>query len=356
MNLSELGWDARLEELFGRAAASEWLPARVTRAGGRLHAVCFEGGERFAEVSGRFRYDAVSRAAFPVTGDWAAISPCDGADRATIHEILPRRTRLSRKAPGPGAAEQVLAANVDVAFIVNALDGGRNANGRRIERWLSVVADGGARPVIVLNKADLCGDRQEALLDARSVAGGAEVLLTSAVGGEGLDALRRYIPRGCTGVLLGTSGVGKSAILNRLLGRDAQAVTAVREDDLRGRHTTTARELFILPGGGMIIDTPGLRELALWADNRGVGGAFPDVDELAARCRFRDCRHAGEPGCAVQEALGNGSLPHDRFESYLHLQREIAHLARKHDIAARHAEQEKWKTIARLRKALKKAR
>lgn len=354
MNLADLGWTTFWEDQFRPWADGELLPARIARAGSRLHAAWCEHGEILAEVSGRFRHEAPGPGAFPVTGDWVAAAPQAGGGRAIIHAVVPRRTRLSRKAAGPKPEEQVLAANMDVAFLVGALDGGRNANLRRLERWLTVAWDSGAQPVVVLNKADLCAEIELVTREVEAVAGGAPILVTSAADGQGLDVLREHVPTGRTAVLLGASGVGKSALINRLLESAAQDTAPVRAKDLRGRHTTTAREMFLVPRGGILIDTPGLRELALWVDNQGLAGAFPEIDVLAERCRFRDCRHEGEPGCAVQEALSIGALAVDRFENYVQLRRELAYLERKTDFRAQQAEKAKSKQISKWIKRIER--
>ena len=354
MTREEMGWG----EFFAKGwkeimDAEGMLPARIVRAGSRLHLIWCDGEELLAETTGRLHYEARSAVDLPVTGDWVAISRYAGEDRATIRAVLPRKTRLLRRAAGSAIEMQPLAANVDCAFIVNAVDGGRGYNVRRLERWLAIAGEGGVEPAIVLNKADLCADLDAVLAETDVVAPGVPIFVTSAVTGQGLDELRRHVARGRTGVFLGLSGVGKSALLNRLVGEAVQGVAPVREADRRGRHTTTDRELFALPGGGAIIDTPGLREVQL-PGHEGLDSAFPDIEWLADACRFHDCRHHGEPGCAVQLALAEGTLDPQRFENYLQLQRELAYLARQTDRRAQREHRAKWKQISKDRKQLKK--
>ncbi len=347
MNLDELGWDAFFQQQFARVGQEGLAPARIVREGQHIYVARNEEGDWLAEVTGEFRYHAGDRSAFPVTGDWVGLVARPAEGRATIRLRLDRRTTLSRKVVGSLTEEQVIAANVDVVFLVNGLDGGRNFNLRRLEREMAMVWESGASPVVVLNKADLADDVAALMEKARAVAPVVPVLAVSAVQHLGLEELRSYLSGGKTGILLGPSGVGKTSLINALLGDEARKVGTVRSDDRRGRHTTTYRELVFMPGGGMIVDTPGLREIQLWGDGEGVDATFEEIEALVARCRFADCRHEGEPGCAVNEALARGEIDRARYENYLQLKREQAYLARRKDRRLQQAEQAKWKRIAK---------
>jgi ribosome biogenesis GTPase len=341
--LETLGWTKALADHFEPFARQGLDAGRVAVAHKDLVVVLSPHGELWAEVSGRLRHEAASRADLPVTGDWVAIRPRVKEGRATIHAVLPRRSAFSRKAAGATTEEQVVAANTDTVFLVSGLDGDFNV--RRIERTLVLAAESGAAPVIVLNKSDLCPDPATRRAEVEQIAAGVPVLVASSVTGDGVSALAEYAGPGQTVALVGSSGVGKSSLVNRLLGREAQATAEVRAHDDRGRHTTTRRELIPLPAGGWIVDTPGLRELQLWADEQSLPAAFADVETVAARCRFGDCRHESEPGCAVREALSDGRLPSERFASFVKLRKEVRHLALRQDAWARQVENRKIRSL-----------
>ncbi len=323
-------------------SSQDLIQARVCFASGQRARVLTVDGEYDAYLSGTLEFLAESAAELPATGDYVLVRPVD-ATTVLIEQLLPRRTKLSRRAAGTRHEEQVLAANVDLALILCGLDG--DFNPRRIERYLAVAHEGGVEPVIVLNKADCCDEREECLATARAVAGDGLVLLISALSGEGCEALAGLLAPGVTGVLLGSSGAGKSTLLNRITGSHTHSTAAVREHDSRGRHTTTHRELIVLATGAALIDTPGLREIQLWAGEASVAAVFDDIAALAARCRFADCSHASEPGCAVRDTIDPA-----RLASFHKLNRE----------AARHEdprpEKERWRAIHKAQKQFYKLR
>ncbi|MGE5554375.1 MAG: ribosome small subunit-dependent GTPase A [Betaproteobacteria bacterium] len=340
--LTDFGWRPEQDQAFAPYVTRGCVPARVASESQHLYSLYTEQGEVLARVSGKFRHTARGRQDFPAVGDWVAASLLPGGE-AVIHGVLPRHSRFSRKVVGETTEEQVVAANVDTIFLVSALT--NEFNPRRLERYLVMAWESGATPVIVLNKTDLCPDVEAKAAELGLLAAGVPVHPVSGATGQGLDALLRYLEVGRTVAFLGSSGVGKSTLINRLCGQKIQATGEVRRSDDRGRHTTTRRELVRLPGGGLVIDTPGMRELQLWTTEEGLDEAFSDVARLAERCRFGDCCHAEEPGCAVRQALEDGSLDPARYESYLKLQKELAYLERRQDQRAQLAEKEKWKRI-----------
>jgi ribosome biogenesis GTPase len=350
--LAELGWDPGWATAFLPYDAAGLRPARVVAAHRDAWVVARPGEPRDADaiVTGRLRHEALGPGDLPAVGDWVATPAAEGTGSpVVIQAVVPRRTAFTRSSgeerrAGRLVAEQVLAANVDVAFVVAGMDGDFNL--RRLERYLAVAWSGGATPVIVLNKADVAGDVDGLRVAAEAIAPGVDVRAVSARRGDGIDDLRRdHLATGRTGVVIGSSGVGKSTLVNALLGEERQATGAVREDDSRGRHTTTHRELLRMPGGALLIDTPGIRSLGIAGAADGLDPAFADIADLALQCRFSDCRHAGEPGCAVAAALVDGRLAPDRLESHRKLEREAAHVARTTDPLLRAEERRKWKAI-----------
>ncbi len=352
--LRQLGWDDFFEEAFRRLDSEEWLPARVINQQKSSYTAQGAMGEIKATVAGRLRYAAGSTGDYPVIGDWVAIAVPTHEKKGVIQSILPRKSSFSRKMPGGPTQEQVVAANVDTVFLVSGLDGGRNFNLRSIERYLTIAGDSGAQPVIVLNKADICNDVVSYVNEAELVASGVPVHAVSAVSKSGMELLHAYTAEGSTVALLGQSGVGKSAIINALLGEERLQIGTVRASDRRGRHTTTHRELILLPGGGVVIDTPGMREIQLWGEESALDDAFEDIDSIAIGCRFSDCRHDSEPGCAVREAIENGIIDETRFQSYQRLKRELKYLAARRDDRVRLEEKERWKKISQWAKRLRK--
>jgi ribosome biogenesis GTPase len=343
--IKALGWDTGWAETFAPFAARGHRPARVVAVHRDTSVVRDGQGDRTAQVSGAFRYEALAASDYPTVGDWVAL------DSDVIAAVLPRRSVFKRMAAdgtrrGAGLDdEQVMASNVDVALLVAGLD--NDFNLRRIERYLAVAWSSGITPVVVLNKSDLADDVDGRLVAVDAVAPGVATVAVSAWTGAGLDELRAHLRPGATAAILGSSGVGKSTLVNALLGEDRQKTAEVRESDSRGRHTTTHRELFELPGGSLLVDTPGIRALEVLGADEGVESAFDDVVDLAAACRFSDCRHGGEPGCAVRAAIADGRLAEDRLDSHRKLERELAHAARQGDPRARAEHRRTWRLISK---------
>lgn len=330
MKLQDLGWNDRFESLFGPFRNSNLIPARVTRVDRGVVTVQSETGLAPASIAGRL--DPTGETGLPAVGDWVGMDVINGV--GIVRVILPRASSLVRRRPGEADHEQVAAANVDVVLVVESLD--RGPNPRRIERASAIAWEGGATPVVVLTKLDLCEDQEAAIALAREGAPFVDVLMVSAKIGVGMEKVAEQLAGGLTAVLLGQSGSGKSTLTNRLLGDDRLAVAEVREGDRKGRHTTTFRELFVLPGGGCLIDTPGVRELGLWLDPESVITAFAEIEEAARRCFFGNCRHEAEPDCAVRDEVEQGQINARRLASYLRLRREAEHLEMRRDESRRH--------------------
>jgi len=345
LTLEALGWTAREAEAFRPFEARGLRPARVAVGYGATFRVYLEDDEALAEVSGRLRHAARTRRDLPAVGDWVAIRWTSPDARARIHAVLPRRSVFSRKAAGEETVEQILAANVDTAFLVSGLD--RDYSLRRLERYLAMSRESGAAPVIVLNKSDVAEDLPLRLREVEAIAGGVPIHAISSKLSHGLEALAPYLQPGQTIALLGSSGVGKSTLINRLLGAERQLTGALRESDQRGRHTTSYRELVPLPGGALLVDTPGMRELQLWDASEGIQGTFDDIARLAVDCHYGDCGHESEPRCAVKQAVADGRLAPERLASYHKLQAELSALTRRQDALARQAEKKKLRTIHR---------
>lgn len=352
--LASLGWNDFFERQYPLDARDALVPARVSEEQKGFYRVLCDAGDLLAELAGRFHHSAGARPDWPAVGDWVLVRPRPAEGRATIHELLARRSKFSRQAAGRVTSEQVIAANVDTAFLVTALN--RDFNPRRIERYVALAWESGARPVVLLNKSDLLDDPLPLLWKAEAAAPGVAIHLVSAATGSGLDVLSRYLALGQTIVLLGSSGVGKSTLINRLAGRELQRVSSISDASDRGRHTTTARQMIPLDSGGLLIDTPGLRELQLWDASTGLDRTFEDIAALAADCRFRDCSHQAEPGCAVLDAVASGQLAADRLDSFRKLERELAFQHRKQDLSARLAEQRRWKQIHKSQRDFYKRR
>jgi ribosome biogenesis GTPase / thiamine phosphate phosphatase len=346
VNSIHLGWSPFFENQLASGDRSRYSVGRILEERKNCYVLLTEDGrEVLASLAGRLQHEASGRGELPSVGDWVCASVRAEEGRATIHRLFERRTKISRKGAGAEIDEQVLAANVDTVLLVNSLN--QDLNPRRIERYLALVWESGARPVLLLTKADLCDEWAKAVAELEQLAPFVPVHVVSALEGSGLDALDAYLGPGQTSVLLGPSGVGKSTLVNRLLGEERQEVRDIRSHDERGRHTTTSRQLLFLPSGGMLIDTPGMRELQLWIADEGLGQTFRDVEEAATLCRFTDCGHsAGTPGCSVQAAIESGALPPDRVASWFKVGRELAFLARRQDKKAQSEWKKRWKAIA----------
>lgn len=341
MNLNTLGWSSSRQQQFEQYRSDGFIPARVAEEHRERYLIFCEHGEKSAEITGKLRFSAQSRLDYPAVGDWVIAQAEINDQLAIIHDLLPRTTTFLRKVAGETTEPQLVGANIDIAFLVTDL--GLDFNPRRLERYLILTYESGASPVIILNKADLCPDTHARLDEIASIAVGVPVHCVSASTGAGMEHLLPYTTGGKTVALLGSSGVGKSTIINCLLGEERLTTKEIRESDGRGRHTTTTRQLILLPSGGIVIDTPGMREIQLWGEQSSLDGSFEDIHSIAQNCRFADCSHVTEPGCAVQTALSEGVLDPKRWESYLKLQRELRHLERKQNIRMMIDDRTLWK-------------
>jgi ribosome biogenesis GTPase len=356
MTLQELGWDdARAREIEAWAGKPAHQPGRVLIGFNYLYRVGIGSGEIDAVLAGRLKHHAERQGQLPAVGDWVVVRKRPEQDRGAIVAVLPRRSRFSRRTAGNVTDEQVVAANVDVIFIVMSLDDDFSV--RRLERYLLMARESGATPVVLLTKPDLSADLAADVAEVVTATGDVPVHVVSPKLNQGLEQVAPYVTAGRTAALLGSSGVGKSTIINRLVGADVRKTREVRESDSKGRHTTTHRELVVLPGGGLMIDTPGMRELQLWDASESVRGTFDDIEAVAGECHFTDCRHRDEPRCAVKTAVDEGRIPPDRLASYLHLQDELAYLARQQDERAQIEQKRRGKIGAKaLRQHLKSKR
>ncbi len=352
MTLEELGWTPEFQDHVQALDLPDLVPARIVRQDPYSYFAMTGEATVMAELSGRFRPGGEDEQDRPAVGDWVALLPHEEGDTALIHALLPRRGGFARQRAGTVTGAQVVAANIDAVFIVMGLDGDFNL--RRLERYLALCWNSGAAPVVLLNKADLSDDPQARTAEVEGVAMGVDIHALSAKQGDGFEAVEGYLGPGRTVAFIGSSGVGKSTMVNRLLGAEAMAVGEVRDDDDKGRHTTTHRELFVLPGRGIVIDTPGMRELQMWGGEDSLRGAFPDIEDLAQTCKFRDCAHESEPGCAVLAAVDSGAVDADRFQSYLKLKAELAHMALRQSEASKREERLRSRKQGRMYKAIQK--
>jgi ribosome biogenesis GTPase len=326
--LEAVGWDAVWTRQFEEWKEKGLAPGRVTVEEKHYYRVLTEEGELTGQIDGKLMHESMSPTALPKVGDWVGITVQPAEGKAVIQAVLPRRTKLSRRLRGRELEEQVLAANVDTAFVVHGLD--QPFRAPALQRYLVMMCEGNIQPVVILNKADLCADAEAVRAEAERTFGQVPVFVACALTGAGMERLWEWVRPGQTLVFCGTSGVGKSTLINHLYGEMVQATAEVRESDAKGRHTTTWRELIILPRGGCVIDTPGMREFQIWLAGEGIHQAFPEIESLAAQCRFRDCSHTVETACAVAAAVKRGDLSADRYRNFIRLKRETQFLERAH--------------------------
>lgn len=342
-DLSIYGWNDYFEAYFSEYSSDGFSPARIAVEHRNYYELYCEFDGLTAEKSGKLFYNAKNPDELPSVGDWVVIRRIENEKKAVIIAVLPRKTKFSRNKAGNVTEEQVIAANVDVVFVMSSLN--QELNFRRIDRYVTLTWENDIKPVIVLSKADLCDDMYEKLVEAENYFNGTEVHVVSAVKGAGVDQLFNYFEGNKTVAVLGSSGVGKSTLINVLLDRNKMKVKDLSLYKDKGRHTTTHRELVLVPGGGLILDTPGMREIQLWEGGEGLSELFEDIEKIVLNCRFTDCKHESEPGCAVKEAIKNGEISPARFKSYKKLLNEISYFERKQDFKARLNEKKRWKKL-----------
>lgn len=354
MTLKDWGWNRKWEEDFSSYRNEGWKPGRVLRPGRGIYRIVAEledDDAQIVEKEARLTGKARGRGETPAAGDWVSWREEGGS--AIIGAVLPRKTVISRKVPGESSREQIIGVNVDVLFVVQALGGGRSFTPRGLERYITMAWESGCRPVVILNKIDLAENPAADMGEAEAVAAGVDIIACSTITGDGIDEVKNLLPPGLTGAFVGPSGVGKSSILNAVAGNFLADTGEVREADRRGRHTTTHRELHRLPDGRLLLDTPGLRELQLWGEAGSADAAFPEIEELAALCRFNDCRHDREPGCEVRAGLENGRIDPERFDSWLELKKELAWLETRRGEKNRKKSQQQGLYIAKFAREIK---
>lgn len=352
MNLKDFGFNSFFENCFREYSGDGYIPGRVAIQNKNNYTVYSEHGELYAEVSGKMMFDAEDKEDYPAVGDWVVMRPILDEQKAIIDKVLPRQTVFSRKEAGSRTERQILASNIDTVFIMTSLN--QDFNLRRLERYLVLALESSANPVIVLSKADLCEDIDDKVNETNSIAEGVPVHVLSSITHQGVDELRHYFDGNKTVAVLGSSGVGKSTFINTLLGEESLKTLEISSYKDKGHHATTRRELILIPTGGLIVDTPGMRELQLWEGGEGIENVFDDIEELIHKCKFSDCRHEDEPGCAVKKALENDELDEKRYESYLKMKRETRYFENRKNHKANLAEKAKWKKIHKQVKELYK--
>lgn len=342
-NLRDLGWNAYFENEFQSLQSKELKPGRVSRVNKQSCNLITDAGEFVGEVSGKFHFNAEQASDYPAVGDWVAARILQDEGKALIEFVLKRKNKFSRKEAGAKTVEQIIAANIDYLFCMSSLN--QDINLRRIERYLTLALENEVVPIIILTKSDLCDDVDAKISEVKSIGGNTPVHAISALSKTGLSDLSQYLMSNRTVALTGSSGVGKSTFINSFLGSEKMNVSSISLYKDKGRHTTSYRELIVLPEGGLIIDTPGMRELQMWEGSMGVSETFQDVEKYIGQCRFSDCKHDTEPGCAIKDAIERGEFDHDRFKNYLKLQREIRFFEKRNDMKHVLAEKKKWKKI-----------